>query len=542
MTLHPPSEQPQGGLRDVDPPLPSMDILGPYGARVLDPLHAVRLPGQLIRNTAYIADRLLIPMSAPPAVWDLLRRAAEEQGYDLHVIDDEAERTRSPGGVRRARVVPPRDRPTAPPDAWTILQWARSEAGFDALTGVGLDHLMFATVGVIGVPYHSSRQPKQAEPPPPATGLPPAAAPAAPAPAAPASAPAPSTPVREDAAIASYVRQGSGGRQPVIWSGPPPYRRPDESLPGRRPVVAILDNGCGRHPWLDHTVQVDPTLDGRAIGVASPNFDPEVSGDLVGPLDDSSDAVAGHGTFMAGLARIACPDADILAIRVVNPDGVVVESELISALGDLLELVRRHADGAPGGRPVDVIVLSMGYYHETPEPELDPALAWVLDELGRLGVIVVAAAGNDATTRPMYPAAFAPWADGQRTEYPDRVPLVSVGALNPDDTDAWFSNAGPWVVAWAPGAAVVSTMPETFHGGLSPVSTSTAFGRRRSTIDPDDYRSGFAVWSGTSFAAPTVAGRLAQELMDESDLSDGSAPAAVQRGRAALEACTASRL
>ena len=39
-------------------------------------------------------------------------------------------------------------------------------------------------------------------------------------------------------------------------------------------------------------------------------------------------------------------------------------------------------------------------------------------------------------------------------------------------------------------------------------------GMRRETIDPDDFTGGFALWSGTSFAAPYVAGRLALALVD----------------------------
>jgi hypothetical protein len=35
----------------------------------------------------------------------------------------------------------------------------------------------------------------------------------------------------------------------------------------------------------------------------------------------------------------------------------------------------------------------------------------------------------------------------------------------------------------------------------------------RETVDPDDFTSGFAIWSGTSFAAPIFAGEVAAELL-----------------------------
>ncbi|MGL5853581.1 MAG: hypothetical protein ACRCZD_22580, partial [Phycicoccus sp.] len=39
----------------------------------------------------------------------------------------------------------------------------------------------------------------------------------------------------------------------------------------------------------------------------------------------------------------------------------------------------------------------------------------------------------------------------------------------------------------------------------------------RATFDWDDYSSGFAIWSGTSFAAPWIAGEIAAEIVRAGD-------------------------
>jgi subtilisin family serine protease len=126
---------------------------------------------------------------------------------------------------------------------------------------------------------------------------------------------------------------------------------------------------------------------------------------------------------------------------------------------------------------------------------------------------VVASAGNDATSRPSYPAAFAPHPGGRVRDHDDVVPVSAVGARNPDGSVALFSNDGPWVKYLRPGASLVSTFPVTFDASATPsYELVTRDGQRRASIDPDDFRSGFGVWSGTSFAAPVLAGELAQAL------------------------------
>ena len=116
---------------------------------------------------------------------------------------------------------------------------------------------------------------------------------------------------------------------------------------------------------------------------------------------------------------------------------------------------------------------------------------------------------------------------------------MSVGALNPNRSDALFSNAGPWVRAYTPGAAVVSTMP-AFRGGYEPVARTSAFHRIREAIDPDDFRGGFAVWSGTSFSAPILAGDLAAAMVDAMEPAGESVDTsdAVDKAWVAVSACT----
>ena len=299
-------------------------------------------------------------------------------------------------------------------------------------------------------------------------------------------------------------------------------------------MVAVLDTGCGEHAWLPADIVTRTVdLDGVPVGLTD-DADPERYPDLYGQLDGEIDAVAGHGTFIAGIVRQAAPEADILSIRVAGALGVVDESTLLETVAQVVTLLARHREDPKTGFPIDVLNLSLSYYHETPIDGLfSLTLYQLLAKARELGCVVVCSAGNDAIDRPSFPASLWSWPGSDNGIRRDRdAPLVSVGALNPSaQSVALFSNIGPWVQAYAPGAAVVSTSP-AFVGGTQAVTRADVEGLRRETIDPDDYRGGFAVWSGTSFSAPYVAARIAAQLGTVP--AGGVSPAAAAKAVAAV--------
>ena len=163
---------------------------------------------------------------------------------------------------------------------------------------------------------------------------------------------------------------------------------------------------------------------------------------------------------------------------------------------------------------VDVVSMSLGYYHELPsDVAFDQLLLEPLQALGELGVAVVAAAGNDATPRHMYPAGVRaePRGTGVRRAG-RRDPGVQRRRAEPERRDiALFSNAGA-VGALSP-ARGGRGQHHAHHFQRLAATDGRSIGAGdgiRATIDMDDYRCGFATWSGTSFAAPVLAGELAQ--------------------------------
>ncbi|SDP32283.1 Subtilase family protein [Nakamurella panacisegetis] len=496
------------------------DPFARYEARVLDPATAVRLPGGAAPTvTVYRGDTLLVngaDRATVTARIDAVAALATDLGLRRSGPDPFVEIDRDGSSVdvsahnRFARllglaeqtgtplVVPVRfessaDGPAPAIDVWPLLQAVRAAGDAELVGFVGLDHLMFAAASISGNPYTRGMSLIGGDPytrgmaaiggNPYTRGM--------------------------SSGVDQYLQGGSGGHGPVSVVLAPPQPAPGSC----RPQVVVMDTGAGEHPWFDaYPVQRRLTLDnGDPIGLDVDDpvvgaTDPEGAGAVADPLTGLLNTHTGHGTFIAGLLRQSCPDAEITAVRIMGGDGVVAEDELTQALTALGVRLAQH----PGS--VDALVLSLGYYVETTDDlTFTAGLKDLLVTLAARGVVTFAAAGNDCTDRRSYPAAFS---DHPEFTHDGALPLLSVAALNPDRSVALFSNDGCWVNGEAPGANVVSTAPVHLAGAwAADTGLIGPNGERRGTIDPDQFSSGFATWSGTSFAAPVLAGEFLAGLV-----------------------------
>jgi subtilisin family serine protease len=189
---------------------------------------------------------------------------------------------------------------------------------------------------------------------------------------------------------------------------------------------------------------------------------------------------AGHGTFAAGVLQQVFPQADLRVYRALDSDGVGSEVDVACAM------VRAVKDGA------QILNLSLGSqtFDDRPPVAIEVALEIIAELEQRHGreVLVVAAAGNFGVDRRCWPAAFS---------WPVH-PVVAVAGLRADLMPAEWSSRGPWVDCSTVAEGVLSTYVE---------------GQESFEIDPrpDAFpRDAWAVWTGTSFAAPQIAGAVAR--------------------------------
>jgi subtilisin family serine protease len=193
-------------------------------------------------------------------------------------------------------------------------------------------------------------------------------------------------------------------------------------------------------------------------------------------LDQSSAAILdggpysdfGHGTMTTGLVHLVAPTAKILPLKAFTSNGQGYVSNIVAAL---YYAVQHNAN-----------VVNMSFDVSTPSQALSQAISYA----NQSGVVLVAAAGNESTNAPVYPAAL-------------NSSVMGIASTSDYDTRSSFSNYGNvdvWIAA--PGEYVISTFP----GGT------------------------YAASSGTSFSSPLVAGSADLLLSAKPSLNQASAASA----------------
>ncbi|MGY1578961.1 S8/S53 family peptidase [Streptomyces sp. MN13] len=224
----------------------------------------------------------------------------------------------------------------------------------------------------------------------------------------------------------------------------------------------------------------------------------------------------GHGTFIAGLVAAVAPNTDVTVRNTLNDAGAVLESEFGDRLFEAVDV-----NGWP-----DILSLSAGTSNGRTDGLL--GVQAFMEELRDQHTLLVAAAGNNGSATPFWPAAYASlpgWEDS----------VLSVGALRGDgEFGACFSNHGPWVNVYAPGERLTSALtgwatpvPYVYQHSTydacrygfaydctcqSPVHTGVLSDESAGAKPDQVMFQGLAQWSGTSFATPVVAGLVAAHM------------------------------
>jgi thermitase len=199
----------------------------------------------------------------------------------------------------------------------------------------------------------------------------------------------------------------------------------DRTQWGNNVTVAVLDTGVLAHPTFgtNQVTHLDLVNDGQ-------------------PFDS-------HGTSVASLiagqdpqAPGVAPGAQILDVRVAGSQGYTVGSLLAQGIVTATD------------RGAQVINISLGGYGDS--PVLDQSLNYAFQH----GVLVVAAAGNEAYNQLAMPAA-----------YPG---VISVGSIDASGEQAYFSNSGQGLTLTAPGVGVMTAWSTNQIALASGTSQSSA--------------------------------------------------------------------
>jgi len=239
------------------------------------------------------------------------------------------------------------------------------------------------------------------------------------------------------------------------------------------PGYDFTRNQPGASEWLDvATLQngyIVPNTQTQQAAYVQQSTAAVVDQSTAAVVDNKDYAAFGHGTMTSGIVHLVAPRAKILPLKAFSSDGTGKLSHIIAAL---YYAIQHNAN-----------VVNMSFDLSSPSPALSQAVSYA----NKAGVVLVAAAGNESTNSPVYPAAL-------------KGSVVGIASTTDWDTRSSFSNYGStdaWIAA--PGEYVISTYP----GGT------------------------YASSSGTSFSAPLVAGTADLLLSAKSGLSQSTAASAL---------------
>jgi serine protease AprX len=278
-----------------------------------------------------------------------------------------------------------------------------------------------------------------------------------------------------------------------------------DGIDGKNVGIAVLDSGVARLEDFAGRLRHGPLP-----GLGPKHADPYGHGTLVAGV---AGGVSADGRFV-GVA----PGARILGIKIARADGVYT-SDVLAGIGWVLKNHRKHG--------IRVVTLSLT--ETTPSSYLASPLDAAVALLWRSGVVVVVSAGNLGPGSVVFAPANEPHA-------------ITVGALDDngtlgiaDDTEATFSSRGITLDGFAkpellaPGRGIVSrAAPGSRLEGQAPAANLVA--------------PGYVRISGTSFAAPQVAGAAALLLEEHPEWTPDQVKWALTRAARPVSGASAGAL